>query len=443
MVNLADGIDLRTVLLGFAALGALATAWYVARSAPRLVVAAWAAVCFLVPIWVGVQAGVYWSAVTAGTIIALAAWTTATLRFSYMDVLVVGFVVLVIAAYVVGGSTWGHVLIVLFGWLVPYAWGRVVLARVDASWLYGCLAAAAVVAAVLGIVEFATGFNPFVGISMPNGAWRTWHELQPRGGFIRAEGAFGHSIAFSSALAMSSVFVLVARWPVWARIAGLAAIITAVGMSFSRIGLITLTITLVLAVLLLGRWVGRTLRLSVVALLVAAAAIIGPLIGDVFTAAGEEAGGSAEYRSDLASLIGDMRPLGITDGWTVLPSGETYYGSFQSIDSELVLTGLRFGLLPLLVLVAAILVCVVSLLRGRATPASVAVAAQVPAFATVALITQYGFLVWFVAGLAVAAYQAEEPSDNEDASDTLEAADSISQPGNVSSAPSGVRRERV
>jgi len=138
-----------------------------------------------------------------------------------------------------------------------------------------------------------------------------------------------------------------------------------------------------------------------------------------------------------------MRPLGITDGWTVLPSGETYYGSFQSIDSELVLTGLRFGLLPLLVLVAAILVCVVSLLRGRATPASVAVAAQVPAFATVALITQYGFLVWFVAGLAVTAYQAEEPSDNEDASDTLEAADSISQPGNVSSAPSGVRRERV
>ena len=39
--------------------------------------------------------------------------------------------------------------------------------------------------------------------------------------------------------------------------------------------------------LLLGRWVGRTLRLSVGALLVAAAAIVGPLIGDVFTAAGE------------------------------------------------------------------------------------------------------------------------------------------------------------
>jgi hypothetical protein len=214
-------------------------------------------------------------------------------------------------------------------------------------------------------------------------------------------------------------------------------------MSFSRIGLITLAITLVLGVLLLGRWIGRSMRLAVVALLVAAAAVIGPLIGDVFTAAGEEAGGSAEYRSDLVRLIGDMNPLGITSSWTVLPTGETYYGSFQSIDSELVLTGLRFGTLPLLALLVATLVCVASLLRGRATPASVAIAAQIPAFATVALITQYGFLAWFVAGLAVTAYQVEETSDKGVASDTLIAADSISQPGNVTSAHSGIRGERV
>ena len=125
-------LDLRTVLLLLVAVGALAAAWYIARSAPRLVVAGWAAVCFLVPIWVGVQAGVYWSAVTAVTIVALAAWSTDALTFSYVDVLVVGFVLLVLAAYLVGGSTWGHVLIVLFGWLVPYVWGRFVLVRVEA-----------------------------------------------------------------------------------------------------------------------------------------------------------------------------------------------------------------------------------------------------------------------------------------------------------------------
>jgi hypothetical protein len=429
-MSVTDGLDLRTVLLLLLAGAALVAAWFVARSAPRVVVAGWAAVCFFVPIWVGVQAGIYWSAVTAVTVVALAAWSTSDFTFSYVDVLVVGFVLLVLAAYVVGGSTWGHVLIVLVGWIVPYAWGRVVLARVDPGWLYSCIAVAATAAAVLGIIEFATGFNPFVGIAMPNGLWRNWHELQPRGGFIRAEGAFGHSIAFASALAMSSVFVVVTRWPTWARLACLLVIITAVGMSFSRIGMITLAITLVLAVFLLGRWITRRMRLVVAALLVVAAAVAVPLLGDVFTAAGEEAGGSAEYRSDLAMLIGDMRALGITTSWTVLPSGETYYGSFQSIDSELVLTGLRFGALPLIVLLAAIIACVLGLLRGRATPAAVAVAAQIPAFAAVALITQYGYLVWFLAGVAVTSYK-------------LERADSISPPGRERSTVVGAPRERV
>ena len=427
---MTGGLDLRTVLLLLLAMAALAASWYVARSAPRLVVAGWAAVAFLVPIWVGVQAGVYWSAVTAITVVAIAAWTTSTFTFSYVDVLVVGFVLLVLTAYLFGGSTWGHLLIVLIGWLVPYVWGRLVLARVDAGWLYACIAAAATAAAVLGIIEFATGFNPFVGIVMPNGAWRTWHELQPRAGVVRAEGAFGHSIAFASALAMSSVFVVVARWPAWVRLVSLAVIVTAVGMSFSRIGMITLAISLVLAALLLGRWITRRMRLGVVILLVVAAAIAAPLLGDVFTEAGEEAGGSAEYRSDLVTLLGEMRALGITTSWTVLPTGETYYGSFRSIDSELVLTGLRFGILPLAVLAVLVVTCVLGLLRGRATPAAVAVAAQIPAFATVALITQYGYLVWFLAGVAVTSYR-------------LEQADSISPPGNERSTVVGVRRERV
>jgi hypothetical protein len=424
-------LDLRTVLLLLLAIGALIAAWYVARSSPRLVVAGWAAVCFVVPIWVGAQAGVYWSALTGVTLVALAAWSSTTLAPSYADVLVVGFVVSVLAAFLVGGSTWGHVLIVLFGWLVPYAWGRFVSARIEADWLYSCIAVAATGAAVLGIIEFATGFNPFVGIMPGNGSWHTWHELQPRAGFVRAEGAFGHSIAFAGALAMSSVFVIVTRWPGWVRLACLTVVVTAVGVSFSRIGMITLAITLLLAVLLLGRWITRSMRLGIAVLLLVAAAAALPLLGDVFTQAGEEAGGSAEYRSDLVTLIRDMRPLGITTSWTVLPTGETYYGSFQSIDSELVLTGLRFGILPLLALVILIVACVLSLFRGRATPAAVAVAAQIPAFAAVALITQYGYLVWFLAGVAVTAYK-------------LDRADSISQPGRDSSITAdGARRERV
>ncbi|RXZ71953.1 hypothetical protein [Agromyces albus] len=425
-----DELDLRTVLLLAVAAGTLAAVWYVARAAPRLVVVGWAAACFFVPIWVGVQAGVYFSVLTGVTLIALAAWSTTNLSLSSIDILVVGFVGLVVTAYLFRGATWGHVLIVLFGWFLPYLWGRVVLARVEPGWLYSCIAVVATGAAVLAVIEFMTGFNPFVGIVMPNGAWQTWHELQPRGGFVRVEGAFGHSIAFASSLAMSSVFVIVTRWPVWVRLACLTLVVTAVGMSFSRIGLIGLAITLALAVLVLGRWLSRAMRLSVTILLIVAAVFALPMIMEVFSAAGEEAGGSAQYRSDLVALIGELHALGIAASWTVLPTGETYYGSFQSIDSELVLTGLRFGYLPLLVLIAAIVAGVVSVASGRATPAAVAVAAQVPAFAAVALITQYGFLVWFLAGVAVTSYSRDRTG-------------LAVLPGRDAFIADGIRRERV
>jgi hypothetical protein len=41
------------------------------------------------------------------------------------------------------------------------------------------------------------------------------------------------------------------------------------------------------------------------------------------------------------------------------------------------------------------------MVSGRATAPTVALVAQIPAFATVALITQYSTFTWFVAGLAV------------------------------------------
>jgi hypothetical protein len=51
---------------------------------------------------------------------------------------------------------------------------------------------------------------------------------------------------------------------------------------------------------------------------------------------------------------------------------------------------------------------------GRATAPTVAVVAQIPALATVALITQYSTLLWFVAGLAVFSQsRAAEPAAEE------------------------------
>ena len=425
-VGVTGGLDLRTVLLLLGA-AALIAAWYVARRAPRLVVAAWAAVCFLAPIWVGVQAGIYLVGPDG---------RHGRRARGLGDV---GLHVLVRRCARRG--------------VRPAGARRVRRGRVDVG---HCYRARRMAVPMHGDARCSRA-------STPAGCTRASPSRPPRrpcsassssppastrssgSGCRMPPGTPGTSCSRGAASSSRGALAFDRLRGRLGDGLGLRA-----GGQVAAVGTTRLPLGdhhrgrddlqphrddhagdhLVLAVLLLGRLITRSMRVGVTVLLVVAVAVAAPLLGDVFTAAGEEAVGSAEYRSDLAILIGDMRALGITTSWTVLPTGETYYGSFQSIDSELVLTGLRFGALPLVVIVVAIITCVVGLLRGRATPAAVAVAAQVPAFATVALITQYGYLAWFLAGVAVTAYR-------------IDRADSISPPSSERSILDGVPRERV
>ncbi|MET0843638.1 MAG: hypothetical protein ABWY23_07295 [Mycetocola sp.] len=423
-------IDSLTTAIGaIVALCGLVAAFFFFRSYPRVLMVTWASVLFFVPIWVGAQAGVYFSALIVVTILGIASASLDGLRWSAVDSLMVLFVCLLVTATVVGGATWGHVTIVLVDWMVPYAWGRVVLSRIGIDWVHGAIAGAAVALSALAIVEFLSGSNLFVALTTSNPQFQTWSGLQPRGGQLRVEASFGHSIALGSSLAIASAFVAVAKWPAWLRLSGLALVLTATGMTFSRIGLVGILLTLVLAVVFLGAWLGRSFRIALGTLMVALAAVGLPFVWNVFVEAGNEAAGSAEYRGDLVSLLGDSALLGITPTWTVLPTGDTYYGSFQSIDSAVILTALRFGLLPVGVLLVAVIACLVSLFRGRATPASVALLAQVPAFVTVALITQYANFVWFTAGLAVASYSLITKNEENSSVDDLVVRPMIKQGG--------------
>ena len=60
------------------------------------------------------------------------------------------------------------------------------------------------IVAVLAILEFVTGTNLFITY-LPNttSLFDIWGTLQPRGGVIRAEGAFGHSIALGASLGIA------------------------------------------------------------------------------------------------------------------------------------------------------------------------------------------------------------------------------------------------
>ena len=95
-----------------------------------------------------------------------------------------------------------------------------------------------------------------------------------------------------------------------------------------------------------------------------------------------------------------MNRVGVADSATKDSTGQVYFGNFRSIDSQLILTGLSSGLIALALIVVALIAGIVLVVSRRATAPTIAVVAQIPALATVALITQYSVFVWFAIGLA-------------------------------------------
>lgn len=399
-----DPLRLLALLLIAANLGL--ALWLLFRRDARWAMLLWTAVLFFTPVYLSFTVqGIALTVLDIVTIVSLAAARPdRRLQWSVIDTLVVAAFACLFAGLLFGGVP-GHVQYATISWLLPYAWGRIVVAQVGLDWVGSCISVAAVVAALLAIVEFLTDTNLFVLIPGVDGAM--WTGLQYRGGLLRAEGAFGHSISLGSSLAISTAFLLSVKWRfAWKAIA-FVIVTTGAVMTFSRIGLVGILLVVAFSILFLGQYI-RPMHRAVVSVMTAVALLIAlPMIADVFDDAGEEAAGSAEYRADLIPLIGKMAWLGISPAREVSADGVDYYAGYRSIDSALILTGLRHGLVPLLILLVALAVCAWVVFTGKGSPASVAVLSQIPALATVALITQYAQFLWFVAGVAVASYRLE------------------------------------
>lgn len=378
------------------------------RLLPKAAFVGWVCVLFFVPIWVGVNISFYWAAITLLTALLIVVnWSVVPLRAA--DAWVAGFVIVIVGLFGFGSVDLASLVAALLEWVVPYIWGRVVLARIGVEWVTSTISVIAVVAALLAIVEFVTSFNPFVLIPGSGVVYDTWSPLQERGGQLRVEGAFGHSIALGAALAMSSAFVVATKWKLLPKIGAVVIIAIATVLTFSRAGLITLVLTLVLSTFLIAG-VSTRFRVSVAFAGIVGTAIVIPIIDSVFGAAGDEAGGSADYRTDLLVLLEQVQLFGNPGDWYSLVSGDYYLGYFaRSIDNALVLTLLRYGYIPTLLIMAALIAAaVMSVRRKTRSPASLAVVGQLPSLFVVALITQYSMFLWFCVGLAITwAYDAD------------------------------------
>ncbi|MGI8414706.1 MAG: hypothetical protein ACR2P2_00550 [Nakamurella sp.] len=355
------------------------------------------------PIWFGVTISVYFApASIVGVLVLL---SLAPLRIGLLgraDLLLMMFFLACLAPIVSGGATLTAIFVVVSQWVVAFLLGRLMPARVGSTWIYSCVAVVFTIVAGLALIEFFGHWNPFVDIGPANALHATWGVLQERGGLLRAEGAFGHSIALGSSVALAIPLTLASGFRPLVRILLVVLMLGATVVTISRVSIIDAAIALLLAVIFLSRGLARSVRVGGFMVLLAASAAATPFIVAVLAKAGGEAINSAGYRSNLTDLIPYISPLGFSSVATRSASGELYFGRFQSIDSQLILTGLTYGWPALICGVLLLVGAVLATLRRTANPATLAIAAQIPALASVALITQYSMFFWFVVGLAAA-----------------------------------------
>ncbi len=232
-----------------AALGAVA----LGRS-PRLALAVWLVVLCAVPVWVGVSVVVDWEAqvlVTVSVLTCLVAFrprtgTPLVGRVTLPDLVVGLFVVAALVPVALDATTFSDVFVLLAQWTGAFLLGRLIGSQVGLDWAYAAVAVAFTVVAVLALVEFATGWNPFVQIPGQGLLHADWSPIQERGGRARAEGAFGHSIALGAGLAMAIPLTLAAPFRAGVRVPMAMLLAAAAAVTFSRTGLVTAVLGAVL-----------------------------------------------------------------------------------------------------------------------------------------------------------------------------------------------------
>ena len=143
-------------------------------------------------------------------------------------------------------------------------------------------------------------------------------------------------------------------------------------------------------------------RMGFLTVLVGVGSVLLPYVLGVFDSAGREQEDSAVYRGDILVLVRQLKPLGLSSAYQ--KSGDSVaWGGYTSIDNHLLLTALRFGWIPVVLVMAGLLVYLARAFVQRSNPAQIALLSLIPAYGTVAFITQIGTVVWLIAGMAASA----------------------------------------
>ena len=301
------------------------------------------------------------------------------------------------------GSPLNYVLSdVVFGALPAYLAGRLLVERLGLRRMAEVLAIVWIVVSVLALFEAVTTINPFSYIAIDNNLYEEWAQPLARGSFTRVEGAFGHPIALGVCLAAGIPLILATRWRPGYRIAAGALVLGATIPTFSRSAIACAVIAVILSLMQVHINIPALWRMSFLMVLVGVGSVLLPYVLGVFDSAGREQEDSAGYRGDILVLVRQLKPLGLSSSYQKV-GDSVAWGGYSSIDNHLLLTALRFGWIPVVLVMVGLLVYAARAVVQRSNPAQIALLSLIPAYGTVAFITQIGTVVWLIAGMAASA----------------------------------------
>jgi hypothetical protein len=370
---------------------------------PRFGMACWICVTCFLPAWLIVRIGVSWppAGIFAALLLPTMILRSPRIGWRRGDLVVLAIVLLCFVAFWQGGTPQSLMNQLVVRGVLAYIVARHLAPLAGLQWTINTFVGVLLVCAVWSAVEYAFEWHAFENfdIGSPEGFWAA---IQYRGGHARSEAAFGHAIALGGSLAMATPFILASTWRTSRKFIGVGLVGVGVLATASRGPMLAVLLGVVLMILL---YQGPTLsprqrrRLAILSL--AGGAVIYVVLIARLTAAGTEATASAAYRGRLYSyVLSDVHPISLANNVTFTQSQQSYR-FFGSVDSTFIYEALFYGWFPVAVFMLALLALIGRAMRLRAGPASIALIAQIPVLATVAPITQYASLLWFLGGLVV------------------------------------------
>ena len=400
-----SALEFQSLLAAAVAACAVITLIFIALRAPWFAACTTIVAVAMVPVWYGTSLGPFFvdahMVLAIVSIIGMAISRPMPVRFTLVDVLVVGLFGTVLLIQLLGMTSLNQVYGV-FLWVVPYVFGRMVLDRWQPQQVFTVIAIAFSIVAVAALFEAIGGTNIWVETTpFSNSKFIQWSGQQVRADSVRPEAAFGHPIALGISLAAASILTLGSSLRIQFRLSLTALMAIAAFTTLSRGAMITCALGMLLMIVIPRSRLRRGTRVGLLMVLTAAAGVYFAYFSEVLVDSGDEGADSASYRGWILALIPTLQPLGYASSYWRSSDGVNTYGEFRSIDNALLILGLAVGWVPLLILAIALVLTAFGAVSRYSGPAQIAFAALIPSLFGVALITQYSFVFWMVAGFAV------------------------------------------